>query len=76
MQMQLASQEQERNRAINSSMIVPLNDPTNSNNFNNMDLKPAQVPEEDDDVICISKNKNMIKKRSFEELQRRSQHGS
>ena len=72
----MANQEQERNLAMNSSMIVPLNDPTNSNNFNNMDLRPAQVPEDDDDVICISKNKNLIKKRSFGELQRRSQHES
>lgn len=74
-QIQMASPAQEQKQTINNT-LVPLNEPIISNNFNNLDLKQVQAPAEEDDVICISKNKNMIKKRSFVELRKRSQHES
>ena len=59
MQMQMASPAQEQKQTMNNSP-VPLNEPMISNNFNNLDFKPVQAQADEDDVICISKNKNMI----------------
>lgn len=75
MPFQLGNQEQNRKQTTNIPMVAPGNEGAKTNNLNNTEQTAMQAPA-DDDVICISKNTNMIKKRSFEELQRRSQHES
>lgn len=58
---------------LSNSMIVGLNQHNNSQ-VTDPEAQPVHTQEVDGDVICISPNKKIIKKRSFVEVQQRRQH--
>ena len=59
-----------------SNPIIPQNEPMNMTNQNMQDLKPLPAPEDEDADMNEPKIKTLIKKRSFEELRKRSQYES
>lgn len=60
---------------MSSSVLLPL-EQQNDTQAAGMDVQPVKTQVLDDDVICISKNKKLIKKRSIMEAQKRSRHES